>query len=76
MTVLVGGETVATFPIATKGEIIRKIPLSAAQLGGAEQAEIRIQVDRTFVPAATPGGNPEDSRELGVRVFNAYLAPT
>jgi hypothetical protein len=32
-----------------------------------------LKVDRTFVPAKVSGGN--DTRTLGVRVFNAFLEP-
>jgi hypothetical protein len=37
--------------------------------------EIRIGVDRTFVPALVPGSNSKDSRELGIRVFHAFVEP-
>jgi hypothetical protein len=75
VTVSSGEIPLDTFIIASKGEIIRKIPVSATQLGAAEQAELRISVDRTFVPASVKGGHPADTRELGVRVFNVHVAP-
>jgi hypothetical protein len=36
---------------------------------------MRLVVDRTFVPAAIPAMNSRDPRELGVRVFRAYVEP-
>ena len=44
-------------------------PVTAAQLGTADMAELIIDVDRTF----TPGGT--DPRELGIRVFHAFIEP-
>jgi hypothetical protein len=37
-------------------------------------AEIVIAVDKTYVPAAIAQGS-KDPRELGVRVFHAYVDP-
>jgi hypothetical protein len=36
---------------------------------------MRIVVDRTFVPLNIPALKSSDPRELGVRVFRAYLEP-
>ena len=38
-------------------------------------AELKISVDKTYVPAALPGSNSKDPRELGVRVFHAFIDP-
>jgi hypothetical protein len=32
-------------------------------------------VDQTFVPADVPSLRSSDSRELGIRVFRAYVEP-
>jgi hypothetical protein len=53
--------------------VLKKIPLTAAQLGTGEMAELRVSVDKTFVPALVPGANSKDPRELGVRVFHAFV---
>ena len=37
-------------------------------------AELRIDVDQTFVPAKLPGGS-KDQRELGIRVYHAFIEP-
>ncbi len=75
VTVSVRDQVVATFELAEPGDSIRRIPLSAAVLGADEMVEVRIHVDPTFVPASTPGGNKGDPRELGIRVFHAYVEP-
>jgi hypothetical protein len=54
---------------------LHRIRLSAEQLGTADMAEIRIDVDKTFVPASVPASNSKDQRELGVRVFHAFVQP-
>jgi hypothetical protein len=38
-------------------------------------AELRIAVDKTFVPALQPNPTNKDPRELGVRVFHAFVEP-
>jgi hypothetical protein len=55
--------------------VLRKIPLTPAQLGDGEMVEIHIVVDKTFVPALMPGSASKDPRELGVRVFHTFIEP-
>jgi hypothetical protein len=73
VTLSVGTEVVAQF-IADSAEVtLRRIPVSAAQLGNGESpALFRLDVDRTFVPAALPGGGT-DTRELGLRVLHCFI---
>lgn len=75
VTVQLGGQAVDTFKISPKQEMMRKIPLSVEQLGTGDMVELRIQVDKTFVPALLPAANSRDPRELGVRVFHAFVEP-
>ena len=49
--------------------------ISAAQLGTKDVVDIKIAVDKTFVPAVITNGASRDPRELGVRVFHAYIQP-
>jgi hypothetical protein len=49
--------------------------LNPAQLGSAETVELGVAVDRTLVPASIPALKSGDSRELGIRVFHAYVEP-
>ena len=63
------------FTLAPKQENIQRTALNAAQLGKADMAELRIQVDKTYVPALLPTINSRDPRELGIRVFHAFVEP-
>jgi hypothetical protein len=44
-------------------------------MGTSEMAELQIIVDKTFIPAAVTSGASRDPRELGVRVFHAFVDP-
>jgi len=72
VTVYSGDQTLDTFPANAGVPTLRRIPITAAQLGQNEMAELRIEVDRTFVPAKLPAGG-RDVRELGIRVYNVFV---
>jgi hypothetical protein len=74
--VRVGEAVVDTFALPAGDRQLRRIPLTAAQLGAAENVEMSISADQTFVPAAVQSLRSTDSRELGVRVFRAYVQGT
>jgi hypothetical protein len=74
VTVSVGQTAVETFPVEGKGILLRKIPLTVAQLGNGDMTEIRLEVDRAFTPAKLAGGS-RDGRELGIRVYHAFVEP-
>jgi hypothetical protein len=38
--------------------------------------EVRLVANRTFVPALEAGTKSSDTRELGVRVFHAFVQPS
>jgi hypothetical protein len=76
VTVTLGDQTIDTFTIEPKTELIRKPMITASQLGTGEMVELKIAVDRTYVPAVITNGASRDPRELGVRVFHAYVQPT
>lgn len=73
VTVRIGDQAVDTFQMASGQSRLRKIAVPAAQLGTGEGTEVQIAVDRTFVPATLPGSGSHDTRELGVRVFRAFV---
>jgi hypothetical protein len=73
--VLVGDAVIDSFDLAAHQPMLRKVPLKAEQFGADNRVEMRIRVDRTFVPATIPELKNRDSRQLGVRVFRAYLEP-
>ena len=74
VTISLGGQAVDEFALKPKQPELRKIPLTAAQLGTGDVAELVISVDKTYVPAVLVAGS-KDPRELGVRVFHAYVDP-
>lgn len=67
-------EAVDTFQVTAPGADIRQIALKAAQFGTEDVVVMRIAVDKTFVPATVSSGS-RDSRELGIRVYHAFLEP-
>ncbi len=67
VTLKVGDQSIAQFAADTKGPTLKTFPLTAAQLGTGEMVNLLIDVDRAF----SPGGR--DPRELGIRVFHAYV---
>ncbi len=73
VTVRIGDQPIDTF--VARGDVLRKVPLTAAQLGTGEMTELKIAVDKTFVPALLPAANNRDSRELGICVFHAFVEP-
>jgi hypothetical protein len=73
--VTVNGERVDQFALAPGDRPLKKIPLKAAQFGTGDTVEVQISVDKTFVPAAISGGSNKDPRELGIRVFHAFVQP-
>ena len=72
--VRLGDHIVDTFALTPGHEILRKMRLTGANLGSGDMAELRISVDRTFVPALISTAS-KDPRELGVRVFHAFVEP-
>jgi len=73
ITIWSGTEKVSSFVVDTKLPVIHTMAITAAQLGTAEMAEIRIETDRTFVPAQLPSSADRDARELGLRIYHAYV---
>jgi hypothetical protein len=72
---VLNGQSVDRFTLPPRQEHIQRTTLTAAQLGTAAMAELRIQVDKTYVPALLPAANSRDPRELGIRVFHAFVEP-
>jgi hypothetical protein len=73
MEVRIGDQVLGVAPISSDPPVVRKIPISADQFGAADMVELRFVVDKTFVPALEPGGSTGDTRELGARVFHAFV---
>jgi hypothetical protein len=73
--VMLGGKVLDEFELTPQSPVLRRIPIKADQIGDAEMAELQVMVDKTFVPMQISGGASKDPRELGVRVFHAFIQP-
>jgi hypothetical protein len=69
------GKPLDSLTVEPGKEELRKIPMKAGQLGDGENAEVHILVDKTYIPALLPAAGSKDPRELGVRVFHAFVDP-
>jgi hypothetical protein len=69
----IGPNVIDSFTLTPGHRELRKVNLTSDQLGGSETVEITVSVDRTFVPANLTQLKSTDARELGVRVFRAYV---
>ncbi|MFN2446977.1 MAG: hypothetical protein ABR606_15515 [Vicinamibacterales bacterium] len=71
-----GDQVLTSLPVSATDAPVHKVPLAAASVGTGDMVELRLVPDRTFVPALEPGSSSGDTRELGVRVFHAYVLPS
>ena len=69
-----GDQVLETVKLVADGPV-HKVALPAAALGAGDMVELRLVVDQTFVPALEPGAASNDPRELGARVFHAFVQP-
>ena len=69
LTIRLGDQILKTMPADARDKTLVIVPITAAQLGDAEMAEISLELDRTF----KPGG--ADPRELGIRVYHTFIEP-
>lgn len=72
VTLYAGDQIVTTFAADAVAPTLLRIPVTAAQLGTEEMTDLRIELDRSFVPAKLPAGG-RDIRELGIRVYHAFV---
>ena len=73
LTISVGDQVLATVPLSATEAPVRTCPITAAQLGQGDMVEMKFTADKTFVPALEPAMKSGDPRELGVRVFHAFI---
>ncbi len=73
--VRIGPTVIDSFALPPGIRDLRRIAVSADQFGAGETVTVTIAVDRTFVPISVPALRSTDSRELGVRVFRAFVQP-
>ena len=67
VTLRIGDQQIGTFAATSRDRTLVTFPVTAAQFGTGDVAELIIDVDRTF----TPGGS--DTRELGIQVFHTFV---
>ena len=70
-----GDALVDSFALPAGRPELRRFTLTGSQLGIGDTVELKLSVDRTFVPAAVPALKSNDPRELGVCVFRAFVQP-
>jgi hypothetical protein len=73
--VRIGPMVIDSFTLPAGMRELRRVSVSPDQFGSGETVDVTIAVDRTFVPASIPELRSTDSRELGVRVFRAFVQP-
>ena len=73
--VRLGDRSLQVIPVNAEEAPVTKLRLSADQMGTADMVEITLVANRTFVPALEPSAKSGDTRELGVRVFHAFVQP-
>lgn len=73
LTITVGDQVLTTVPLGATESPVRTYAVTAAQLGTGDMVEMKFTADKTFVPALDPAMKSGDPRELGVRVFHAFI---
>ena len=71
-----GQGVIDSFSVPPGDRLLRRIKLTADQLGSAEMVDLAVAVDKTFVPSAIQALKSTDPRELGIRVFRAFVQPS
>jgi hypothetical protein len=70
-----GESVVDEFDLNPGPSIVRRIALSQSQLGDGNTVDLAVVSDKTFVPAKFASLQSSDTRQLGVRVFRAFVQP-
>ena len=70
-----GEAVVDDFDLEPGPSLVRRIALTQSQLGNGQQVDLAVVSDKTFVPAKFAGLQSSDIRQLGVRVFRAFVQP-
>lgn len=73
MTITIGDQLLTTVPLSASEAPVRTYTVTAAQLGQGDMVEMKFTADKTFVPALDPALKSGDPRELGIRVFHAFI---
>ena len=68
-----GSDLLASIRVVPGARRVERVPLPAGRLGSAATVDVDLHVQPTFVPATTASVVSQDTRELGVRVFNVHV---
>lgn len=74
LEIVVGGRALDEVTLDAESPVRLEYGMTAADLGEADAVRVELLVDRTFEPAALDA-DARDTRELGVRLFDAYVEP-
>ena len=74
LSLVIGDRTIEELEIDTTEVVYVTCEIPAADLGSDDIVNLELRVDRTFTPADI-GDGPQDTRELGVRVYYTYFEP-
>ena len=72
LSIVVDERTVREAMLDTNATVHLDYDLTAADLGDDDVVRVELLVDQTFIPADRDGSS-QDTRELGIRVFDAYV---
>lgn len=70
-----GDRLLDAFDVEPGLRYVRRIPLDIDELGPTAEVSIQLVSDKTYVPARITRLGSGDTRQLGVRVFRAYVEP-
>jgi hypothetical protein len=73
--VRIGPSVIDNFALPPGTRELRRVNVTADQFGSGETVDVTIAVDKTFIPSSIPELRSTDPRELGVRVFRAFVQP-
>jgi hypothetical protein len=73
--IVLNGQAIDEFTLGVEERTLRRVAMTPAQLGDAEMVELRLRVDKSWIPAQVPEARSGDKRELGIRVFHAFVDP-
>ena len=68
VAVRLAGSPLASFAADAKDPVLKTFPVTAAQFGEGDMSEVVLEIDRTFTGSSDP-------RELGIRIYQAFIEP-
>lgn len=74
VSLMIGETVLDKFTVDSPLPVVRKTRIGQAAFGEQDKVELTIDVSESFVPAERSDGS-RDMRELGIRVYHAYLRP-